>query len=83
VVILDTPPLLAVADPALIARLCDAALLVVRAGATKAGALREAMNQLTQSEVSVVGLVFNRVSMASNGYYYRYHYYYQDSPDKP
>ncbi len=75
-VILDSPPVLAVADPALLVRYCDAALLVILAEKTQAGALRRAKEQLEQAGASRMGLVLNRVPASSNGYYYyQYHYY--------
>lgn len=76
VVILDSPPVLAVADPALLARYCDVTLLVVLAEKTQAGALRRAKEQLEQAGAPRMGVVLNRVPASSNGYYYyQYHYY--------
>ncbi len=80
-VILDTPPLLVVADPILLARLADAVLLVVRAEQTKAGDLRQAVEIVTQSGAKLVGAVLNRVRSRNEGYYY-YDYYYRSSSDR-
>ncbi len=77
-VILDSPPVLAVADPALLARYCDAALLVILTEKTQAEALRKAKEQLEQSGVPHMGIVLNRVPLSSDGYYYRYRHYYSD-----
>jgi non-specific protein-tyrosine kinase len=82
VVILDTPPILAVADPVLLARMCDAALLVVRAETTKIGALRQAKDQLAQSGVNIAGLIFNGITESTDGYYYKYQHYYRSSDEK-
>src|SRR5690606_35977422 len=46
VVILDTPPLLAAADAAILGRFCDGVLLVVRAGQTDRAAAQQAIEQL-------------------------------------
>lgn len=73
VVIFDTPPVLAVADPSLLARICDATLLVVLANSTRLDALRQAAERLTQSRANLVGVIMNRISASENGYY---HYYY-------
>lgn len=78
VVILDSPPVLAVADPVLLARYCDAALLVILTEKTQAEALRRAKEQLEQSGVPHMGVVLNRVPLSSDGYYYRYRHYYSD-----
>jgi non-specific protein-tyrosine kinase len=75
-VIFDSPPLLAVADTTLLARCCDAALLVVLAEATHGRALHRAKEQLDQSSINLLGVVLNRISSASNGYYHRYYYHY-------
>lgn len=73
-IIFDTPPVLAVADSSLLARLCDATLLVVQADTTRTQVLRRATDQIAQSGAHLLGVVLNRVPSTSNGYYY-YHYY--------
>lgn len=76
-VLFDSPPLLAVTDATLLARACDAALLVVQASATRASALRRAREQLLQSGTRVLGVILNRVTATHGGYddYYQYYYY--------
>ncbi len=69
----DSPPLLAVADASLLARACDATLLVVLAGGTRAEELKRAKEQLAQSGARLLGVVLNRAS-DSYGSYYHYHY---------
>jgi non-specific protein-tyrosine kinase len=80
-VILDSPPVLAVADPTLLARICDATLLVVLANTTRAGALQRAKEQLLQSGASLRGVALNRVTVLDDSYYY-YHYYNYYGSDK-
>ncbi len=77
VVLFDSPPILAVADSALLARSCDATVLVVLANATRGGALREVKEQIERSGAHLLGVVLNKVSSSSDGYYYRYGYYSQ------
>lgn len=74
IVIFDTPPLLAVIDAALLAHVCDATLLVVAAGSTRAGALKISRDQLAQSGARLLGTVLNRVSSTHSGYYQPYYY---------
>lgn len=69
VVIFDTPPLLTVIDAALLARVCDATLLVVQAGKTRANALMQAKAQLIQSGTRLLGVMLNRAGETSK---YRY-----------
>ncbi len=75
VIIVDTPPLLAMADATLLARACDATLLVVKADSTRPDLLRRARDQLLQSGTNVLGVVLNRVAETRDGYYYAYEYY--------
>lgn len=74
-VIFDSPPVLAVADATLLARVCDAALFVVLAEATQGEAIKRAKSQLEQSGTQLLGAVLNRVSSSSSGYYYYQKYY--------
>jgi Mrp family chromosome partitioning ATPase len=65
-----------VADSALLARLCDATLLVVLADSTRGDVLRRAKEQLEQSGAKLLGVVLNKVSTGRDGYYYYQRYYY-------
>lgn len=78
VVLLDSPPVLAVADAAILARACDATLLVVMAKKTRSEALRRAREQLAQSGARVIGAVLNRAAIGRGSSAYSYYYYYGD-----
>lgn len=71
----DSPPVLAVADSALLARMCDATLLVVLSDSTRGDVLRRAKEQLEQSGAKLLGVVLNKVSSSRDGYYYYRSYY--------
>jgi capsular exopolysaccharide synthesis family protein len=73
-VVFDSPPVMAVADAVLLARLCDAMILVVRAESTRADVLKKAMEHLNQAGANMLGVVLNGVSRSNNGYYYHYYY---------
>jgi polysaccharide biosynthesis transport protein len=62
-VVLDTPPLLAVNDTRILARFADAVLFVVRWGKTKEDAAETAMEQLVTSNAAVIGSVFTQVDV--------------------
>lgn len=82
VVVFDSPPLLAVVDAALLARICDATLLVVLASQTRRSALQQAGEQLVQSGADLAGIVLNKVGMGRGygyGAYGSYYYYRYDS----
>ncbi len=77
VLILDTPPMMAVTDAVVLAPRVDGVLLVARPGGTKISALRTAVEQLRRTGANILGVVLNEVQM--KGYRYRYYsnmYYY-------
>jgi len=72
-VILDSPPILAVSDAAVLASMCDGVLMVVRAGITPAEVSQRACQEL--GDAHVVGVVLNSVDKsAASGSYYQYGY---------
>jgi polysaccharide biosynthesis transport protein len=88
VVIVDSPPLLAVTDPAVLAQKLDATLLVLDAGTTRVDAARKAVDVLEKVNVTPLGAVINRqdrrlASGTADAYRYTYDYsgYYGDGPD--
>ncbi len=74
VVLLDSPPLLAVSDPILLAAAVDALLLVVDSTRTKASALVRVREMLEHSVGSarLLGAVLNKLKPDSDDRYYRY-----------
>ena len=80
-IILDTPPVLAVADAAALAPLVDGVLLVVGAGATQRYAVEEALQRLESVGASVVGAVLNDSRGEVPRYGGRYSYYYPYETD--
>jgi capsular exopolysaccharide synthesis family protein len=66
-VVVDTPPLLPVIDPVVLARAVDGMLIVVAANDTPRKLLEEALNLLDTSKV--LGIVFNRDHRPLYGYY--------------
>ena len=77
-VILDSPPCLPVADATILADVCDAVLLVVKAGST-AGTTAQRARQEMQGK-NVVGVVLNAVEKSHmyGSYYYQAYGYGQD-----
>jgi len=59
-VIIDSPPLGSVSDGALIASLCDGAVLVVRAGTTPRSLIKQSLYEIQQSGCKLLGTVLNR-----------------------
>jgi capsular exopolysaccharide synthesis family protein len=77
-VILDTPPVMAVTDAAVLAPRVDGVLLVVKPGTTKLAAARQAVDQLRRVNANLLGIVLNEVDLSRRKYYYHYYkgYYY-------
>jgi len=76
-VIIDTPPILAVTDPAIVSRHAGCTLLVTRFGQNHIKELELTRNRFEQNGIDVKGAVFNGVvRKASNAYgYYGYYNY--------
>lgn len=60
-VIMDSPPVLAVADPSIIASRAEGVIMVVRAGVTGRAELAEAVEKLRQVHARLLGLAVNGV----------------------
>jgi capsular exopolysaccharide synthesis family protein len=79
-VIIDSPPVMAVADARIIGRLVDKTLFVVRWDKTPAKVAKAALEQLQRYGTDVAGIVlqqvdldrYGRFSHGSSGYYYHY-----------
>ncbi len=79
-VILDTPPVLAVTDAAIIGRHAACCLFVVKSGAHPLPQIEEALGRLRHAGVETKGTVFNQMRRSSRyGYTYGYGYRYKAS----
>jgi succinoglycan biosynthesis transport protein ExoP len=75
-VIIDTSPLMAVADPLVICKLMDGILLVVRLGHVHSEEVAMAKSLLEQSKIPILGMMLNGISEKNS--YGRYYYYGRD-----
>jgi len=83
VIIIDTPPVLPVADPGIIAAQTDGAIFVVRAGRTQRKTVLQAHALLKQMNATVLGCVLTHVEHYLAGYYGYYRYYrYGSKPEE-
>ncbi|WP_420993039.1 polysaccharide biosynthesis tyrosine autokinase [Cupriavidus sp. 30B13] len=62
-ILVDTPPILAVADAALVGRLAGSTLLFVRADCTPQEKVTEALKQLERAHANVIGGVLNGLQL--------------------
>jgi succinoglycan biosynthesis transport protein ExoP len=77
IVLIDSPPVLPVADALILSGYADAVLVVVAVGQTRRAELRHAAEKLAQASAPVVGAVLNKAT-ARDGYgYYGYYGGYQ------
>lgn len=72
--IIDTPPIMAVTDSAIVANLVTGVVFVVGAEMTDRRAAQRAVAQLGRSNAKFVGAVLNRVDLTNHSYYYSQYY---------
>ena len=83
VVVLDSPPMLAVTDAMLLSQNVDGTLIVVDAGSTRRAFLGRASELLRTANTRFLGVVLNRISLSRSGYYsYAYQYYYSKDGER-
>ncbi|MEZ8494930.1 polysaccharide biosynthesis tyrosine autokinase [Vibrio splendidus] len=77
-VIVDTPPVLAVTDPSIVAAFAGTTLMVARYGQNTVKEIDVARSRFEQSGIEVKGVIFNAIekkASSSHGYgYYNYEY---------
>ena len=83
IVIIDTPPVLAVTDAAVIGHQVGTCLMVVRFGLNQQREIALAKQRLEQNGVEVKGAIFNGVQKRSGGHYTYSYYEYLPSSDQP
>jgi succinoglycan biosynthesis transport protein ExoP len=72
-VILDSPPVLPVADSVILASRAKSVVMVVYGGATQRDVVRMAKRKLSASNPVIVGAIVNGLNFADPYYYYRYY----------
>lgn len=76
-VIIDTPPLGSVIDAAVIAKNCDATIMVIASDVSSKAMAKKVVSQLKTANPNFLGCVINKANVKENKYYYkRYGGYY-------
>jgi polysaccharide biosynthesis transport protein len=74
VVVMDCPPVMAVADASILANAATAVVFVVGSGSTSCDVAQAALDRLASVKARVVGAVLNKADLpARSEYYYPYH----------
>ena len=76
-IVLDSPPVVAVTDSAILSTLVDGVLLVVRAFKTTFGLSRSGLRTLRDVDAPIAGAVLNAVNLDRHEYAYQHYYYYR------
>jgi len=75
IVLLDTPPVLGLADTTVLCNLSDATIFVVQAARNSKWLVKRARMELDAAGARIVGAVLNRVRSQRGDYYYYHRYY--------
>jgi succinoglycan biosynthesis transport protein ExoP len=73
-VVIDSPPVMAVADAPIAAHIAHGVVFVVGAEMTGRNLAQTALEQLSNANAHVLGVVLNRVDLERNAYYYSQYY---------
>ena len=76
-IVIDSPPVLPVADTTVLGSKVDAVILVYKAGSTARGALKRASTQITNANGNVLGVVLNDIKIGELELGHPYYYYYR------
>lgn len=82
IVLVDAPPLLPVTDAAVLTRISDGAIVVIRSGQTKEDELAKALGNLQRVNGHVLGTILNRVPTSGSDSY-AYYASYQSAEPQP
>lgn len=88
VVLIDTPPVGSVIDAAVVSRICDGTIMVLKDGAISYRLAQRIKAQLDTAGAKLLGCVLNQVDLSSNRYYGSYYgkyygSYYGSSESQP
>jgi Mrp family chromosome partitioning ATPase len=76
-ILIDSPPVLHLADARIVAKLVDGVILVIRAGKTDREVAVEAYQRICEDGLSLIGTVLNDWNPAGTSKHYYYYSYSQ------
>lgn len=78
IILLDTPPSVALSDAVTLSRRVDGILLVVKEQEVSRAVVRQTIDLMNQVEANILGVVLNNVDLQRAGSKYKYYYAYRD-----
>lgn len=75
VILIDSPPVLMVADVAILSSIVDGCVLVIKSAKTRIDAVKQAKERLDKANARIVGTILNAVEGANGYNYYESDYY--------
>ncbi|MGC7870002.1 CpsD/CapB family tyrosine-protein kinase [Desulfosporosinus sp. SYSU MS00001] len=79
ILLIDTPPVVAVTDACILAQEVDGAILVVASGEVNKDYAQRAKEQLDKVGAKILGVVLNKADLKTSEYYYYYYYHGSDN----
>lgn len=80
-IIVDSSPILTVADSAILANKVDGVIDVVRASYQNIDLILRGRQRLSEAKARIIGVILNNVNVKKEDSYYYYHYYYSDKKE--
>lgn len=77
-ILLDTPPILSVADAAAVSKYVDGVIIVSALGKTTYDEISAAKRSLNKVDANLLGVILTFAESNRRGYYYDYYYDYED-----
>lgn len=81
-IIIDSPPILTVADTSILSNIADGVIQVIRAGFVNMDAAVRTKQMLMEAKARIIGVILNNVAIKKEDSYYYYHYYYAEDKKK-
>jgi capsular exopolysaccharide synthesis family protein len=78
VIVIDTPPSVALSDAVTLSRRVDGIVLVVKEQSVSRAVVKQTIDTFRQVEANIIGVILNHVDLQRSGSKYKYYYAYRD-----
>lgn len=76
IILIDSPPYLAVADVSVLSSFADALMIIAKYHQTEKRHLKDLKRRFSEMKNKIMGVIINQVSVRERDYYYQQYYYY-------